>query len=214
MATETLAPVDEAAAITEDAALKSDNNLLSKITFSWRPEDRLILDRIRAAADATFDEAFAQFIQVIDGFFAELRVPLYRDGQRVTDVRGRQVWETDEATGQPIERWSQLTGQDIEQTLMSLHRLRMQVAPQVNQLQLEALFARHVSTDDSDEAWFSIMGTQGDRAARASRDSRQARYHAFFRFWLYSVADTFLKEINAFIKQLENIRYWQVRTQK
>lgn len=211
---ETFAPIEEAAAITEEAVLQSENSLFSKITFNWRTEDRMILERIQVAADAMFDEAFASCIQVIDGFFMQLRVPAYRDGQLVKDLRGHIVWEVDETTGNPIERWSQLTGQDIEMTLVNLQRLRLHVAPQVNKLQLEALLARHSATDASDKGWFSVMGTQGDRSARASRDSQTDRYHAFFRYYLYSVADTFLKEINSFIKQLENIRYWQVRTQK
>ena len=103
----------------------------------------------------------------------------------------------------------------MEYTLANLLRLRMVLAPEVNKLFLEALYARHVASDIYDDTWGSMMdGTQGDRSARASRESRPDRYAAYFRFYLHSVADTFLKEINAFIKTLENIRYWQVRTQK
>ena len=127
---------------------------------------------------------------------------------------GRTVWETDER-GNPIERWDQLTGQDVEYTLVNLERLKFSLSPQVNQLMLEALYARHVAGDVSRRGLGrrSWMAPRATRPSKSNRESRVDRYHAYFRFYLYSVADTFLKEVNAFIKHLENIRYWQVRTQ-
>jgi hypothetical protein len=214
MVTDTAAPVVEASAIAEEAALQAENALFTKIKFSWRPEDRAILERIRISADAMFEEAFAAAITVIDRFYEALRVPRQREGVVVTAADGRTVWETDER-GNPIERWDQLTGQDVEYTLVNLERLKFSLSPQVNQLMLEALYARHVAGDVYDEEWTSIMdGTQGDKTAKSNRESRVDRYHAYFRFYLYSTAKTFFDEVNAFIKHLENIRYWQVRTQR
>ena len=218
MVTDTAAPVVEASVIAEEAALQAENALFTKIKFSWRPEDRAILERIRISADAMFEEAFTDAITVIDRFYEALRVPRMRevDGAMVVvrTADGRPVWETDER-GNPVERWDQLTGQDVEFTLVNLERLKFSLSPRVNQLMLEALYARHVAGDVSDEAWAAIMdGTQGDKTAKSNRESRVDRYHAYFRFYLYSTADTFLKEVNAFIKHLENIRYWQVRTQR
>lgn len=212
------APVAEATTIAEDAALQADNNLFTKIRFTWRPEDRAMRERIHVAAEAMFQEAMTEPIRLIDDFFMQLRVPEQHevDGQMIV-TRGlddRPVWKKDEH-GHVIERWDQLTGQDIEYTLASLHRVRMMLAPQANELFLDALYARHVASDIYDDTWGSMMdGTQGDRSARANRESRPDRYAAYFRFYLYSVADTFLKEVSAFMKTLENIRYWQVRTQK
>lgn len=212
--TETSAPVQEAAAITEEAALKADNDLFTKIRFSWKPEDRAALDRIRIAADAVFEEGFSDSIKVMDDFFLQLRIPEHREGIVIRDASGRPVWKKDEQ-GHFIEDWNQLTGQDVEYTLAKLSELRMVVSSQVNRLMLEALYARHAASDVYDDTWGSLMdGTQGDRTARSNRASRQDRYHAFFRFYLYSVTDTFLKEITGFIKLLGDVRYWQVRTQK
>lgn len=218
MTTDVSAPVQEAAAITEEAALQADNSLFTKIHFSWKAEDKAILERIRIAAEAMFQEAFASTITIIDDFYMQLRVPEYREvGDQVVVVRdaeGRPVWKKNDV-GHYIESWDQLTGQDVEQTLADLARLRLSLAPRVNQLFLDALYARHVASDAYDDAWFSMMeGTQGDRSARSNRESRPDRYGAYFRFYLHSVADTFMKEITAFTKLLENIRYWQVRTQK
>ena len=211
---EASAPVAEASALTEEAALQSDNSLFQKIRFSWRPEDRAVLEQIRVAADAMFNEAFATAISVVDEFYLQLRVPQLRNGVVVRDAGGRPVWETDE-NGSPVERWSLLTGQDIEFTLANLQRLRFSVASQVNQLFLEALYARHVASDVYDDEWGKVMeGTQGDRQARSNRESRVDRYGAFFRFYLYSTAKTFLDELDKFAKVLTNVRYWSIRSQK
>lgn len=215
--TDSSAPVVEAEAIAEDAGLQADS-LFTKIRFTWRAEDRAVRERIHVAAEAMFQEGFADAIAVVDDFFMNLRIPEQRevDGVRVVirGLDGRPVWKKDEH-GHVIEEWGQLTGQDVEYALMNLQRLRMVLAPQVNELFLDALYARHVASDIYDDTWGSMMdGTQGDRSARANRESRPDRYAAYFRFYLYSVADTFLKEITSFMKTLENIRYWQVRTQK
>lgn len=212
LAASSFAPVEEATAIAEEAAL-SDNSLTTKIRFSWRAEDRSILDRIRIASDTAFAEAFTDMIKVVDEFYLQLRVPQHRDGIVLIGADGRYVWEVG-PDGNPIERWSQLTGQDVEHTIANLCRLRLHVAPMVNELMLEALFARSAASDIHDDMWGQVHGTQGDKDAKSNRENRVDRYHAYFRFYVFSVADTFLKEINAFIKQLENIRWWQVRSQK
>lgn len=214
--TEMSAPVQEAAAITEEAALLDGNKLFAKIKFSWSPEDRAILERIRIAGDAVFEQAFTDAITVMDDFYMTLRVPEQRDvgGNRVvvTGADNRPEWKRDEL-GHIIEDWEQLTGQDIEYTLASLERIRFVVAPEVNKLMLEAVYARHRAQDTFDDTWGSMMdGTQGDRHARSNRESRQDRYHAFFRFHVYSVAKTFLDEITNFTRLLENVRRWQVNT--
>lgn len=211
---ETSAPVEEAAAIAEEAALQQENSLFTKIRFSWKAEDRATLDRIRLAADDMFQEGFAEAIAAIDDFYLQLRLPEQRDGMVVRGADGRPIWQKNE-NGHFIEEWTQLTGQDVEQTLARLARLRMYLAPQVNQLFLEALYARHVASDSYDDAWFEIMdGTQGDRSARSNRASRQDRYAAYFRYYLWSVAKNFMDEVTAFGKLLSNIRYWQTQSQK
>lgn len=209
---DTLAPVEEATAITEEAAF-DDNNLLVKIRFSWKPEDRKALDHIRISASAMFEELYGDAIASLDWFYEQLRIPAQKDGKNITDAEGRTVWVMD--GDRPLESWDQLTGQDLEKTLADLDRLRFVMAPKVNELMLEALMARHSAQDSFDEAWGETMdGTQGDRTARSNRESRQDRYHAFFRFYLYSVAKTFLDEITNFQKRLNNVRYWQVNAQK
>lgn len=213
--TDVSAPVQEATAIAEEAVLQDDNKLFSKIRFSWKPEDRAILERIRMSADAMFEEAFTAAIEALDWFYLQLRVPKTdNNGANLRDAEGRIVWETDDF-GRPIESWKQMTGDDIEKTLVDLERIRLVVAPQVNQLFLEALMARHIAQDTHDESWLSMFeGTVQDKTSKANRESRVDRYHAYFRFYTYSVAKTFLDEITQFQRTLENVRRWQVNSQR
>jgi hypothetical protein len=218
LAADVSAPVEEATTIAEESALQAENSLFTKIRFSWKAEDRAILDRIRIAADAMFQEAFTETINTIDSFYLQLRIAETREvgGHTVVVIGadGRPVWQRD-GQGQIVEDWNQITGQTVEMTLANLSRLRLTLAPQVNELFLEAVFARHGASDMYDDTWFTMMdGTQGDRQARSNRESRQDRYAAYFRFYLHSVAKTFMDEISNFEKLLNNIRYWQIRSQR
>lgn len=215
MTTEVSAPVMEATTITEEAALNASNNpLTNKFRFVWKPEDRAALERIRVSAEGVVEDGFTEVAETLDEFYMQLRVPEQRNGQVLFEADGRPKWKTDDS-GRIIEDWSQLTGQDVEQTLAQLAKLRFSLAPKVNSLMLEALMARSSAQDSYDDEWGSLMdGTQGDRTARSNRASRQDKYHAYFRFYIYSVAKILLDETQAFTKLLENIRYWQVRTQK
>ena len=75
LTTDSSAPVQEAAAITEEAALQDANNIFTKVRFSWRPEDRAALEQIRMSADGVFEEAFSVAIALIDDFYTSLRIP-------------------------------------------------------------------------------------------------------------------------------------------
>lgn len=213
---------EHAASVNEDtpdpnAMLDARHGLFTKISFNWRSEDRDILDRIQAAANSMVEEVFGEAIAAIDRFYEQLRVPetISHGGHDVVcrDSDNRVIWKRN-ADGRIIERWDQLTGQDIEMLIADLLRLKLLIAPQVNQLLNEAIYAKHVAADAHDDAWGSIVqGTQGDRTAKANRASRQDRYHAHFRYVLYSTANTLLREIAIFISRLSDIREWQIRSQ-
>jgi len=186
---------------------------MEKIRFAWRSEDEAILKRIEIASDEQFAEMFSDAVTEVERFYACLRVPRTRDGIAVLDAQQRQVWETDEK-GRPLENWDQLTGQDLEQTLMNLQRIKMWIAPEVTKLKNSAVYGKMIANDAHDEAWGQVMqGTQGDRTARANRTSRIDRYHAFFRYCLWSTADAFLKELVDFMYRLKDVRYWRIQSQ-
>lgn len=200
-----------------DVAFDERNGLFTKISFNWRPEDRAILDRIKSSASSLVEETFGDAIAAIDRFYESLRVPetVNRGGHDIVcrDAEGRVIWKRNEQ-GRIIERWDQLTGQDIEQTIADLLRLKLFIAPTVNQLLNEAIYAKHVAADAYDDAWGTVVqGTQGDRTAKANRASKQDRYHAHFRYVLYSTCNALLKEIAIFISRLSDIREWQIRSQ-
>jgi hypothetical protein len=204
----TPAPDPSSEEVTDLEALQR-GSWMEKIRFAWRGEDKAILERIETGAGQVFANLFGDAVVEIDRFYMALRVPRQRNGIAVLDAQNRQVWETGE-DNRPIERWDQLTGQDLEQTLMNLQRIKMGIVTQVNRLKNEAIYAKMLSDDIKDEAWGTVMqGTQGDRSARANRQSRVDRYHSYFRYVVWSNADVFLQELAAFMRRLEKVRDWR-----
>lgn len=182
---------------------------LDKIRFTWRNEDEAILTKIEAEAGEMCTEMFSNAIAQVDRFYEYLRVPVYRNGGRVVDAQGHQVWKME--NGKLVEQWDQLTGQDIEEILMNLQRIKLYLALDVNKLKNHAVYAKMVGDDFKDDNWGKVMtGTQGDRAARANRESRVDRYHAYFRYYLWSTAESLDKEITQFMRRLEKIRDWRI----
>lgn len=188
-------------------------NMFAKIQFRWRPDDKRILDQIRSGVDEMFKELFLDAIHIMDGIYSELRTPETVDGVVQFDGAGKVIWKKD-SRGREAEDWSQLTGQDIEKALLDLTRLKLILAPAANDLLLEAIFAKHIFDDRAHEAYAELLeGTVKDRDAHAATKARQDKYHAFFRFYLYSHAEVFLKEVNNFARVLERIRYWRIDAQ-
>lgn len=193
---------------------KKSVGAFSKIKFEWRDSDRMILDQIRAAANRGFLEAFHDCIDVLDRFYESVRVPeVNAEGIIKLDPDGRPIWQKDEHD-RYLEDWDNLTGQDIERCLFDLARIRLYVAPQVNDLLMEAMFAKRIQTDIHDDAYLGpVEGTVADRTAKANRKARQDSYHAFYRFWLWKQGDTFLQELTNTQKMLEKLRDWGIRSQ-
>jgi hypothetical protein len=203
--------------VTESEVLRRDAaaGIFAKIEFHWRTSDRLILEQIRAAADAMFDDQFDAAITVLDRFYQSLRAPqVNAHGVVVSGSDGRPVWQQD-SDGKPVEDWGRLTGQDIETALFDLQEIRLTVSQQVDELRSEAIYAKHVYDDGYQDGYRGLVeGTQGDRNAHASKVSRTDKYHSFFRYYVYSRSNTFWQELNAFIRLLERVRDWRVREQR
>jgi hypothetical protein len=188
-------------------------SIFDKIRFSWRPEDSTILTRLKAHVDEEFADNFADAVEVLDRFYASMRVPQTHviDGQvmPVLDAQRRQVWVLNER-GRPKEDYSLLTGQDLEEAILGLERVRLAVVPRVSELLSDAIFAKMGAGDIHDDTWDKVMdGTMGDKSARSNRDNRVERYHAFFRYSLWLMSKDFLDEIGRFMDWLGKIRTWK-----
>lgn len=193
-----LASLSQAEIVDETSPLKRDSkkNIFSKIYFNWRTEDRHILEQCRFAAAEMFKEQFSDSIVVLDRFYKSLNI-VRQGGKPVADKTN----------------WRDIRPEDIEQALFELQCLRLTTTPQINELLLEAVYAKNTEQDMYDDAWSAIVdGTQGDRQAYARRQSREDKYHAYFRYYLYSTADTFNRELTAFMYLLKDIRSWQAGT--
>lgn len=187
--------------------------LFSKVSFQWRSSDQMQLDRIRASVDTMMSHMFDNAKAVIDDFYAELRVPETNPetGMVLRDRANRIVWQKDPNTGKEIEKWHQMTGQDIERALLDLNRLKMELSSQVNELLLEAVFAKNIAEEAFQEAYSELIEeTIPGRQAYAARKTGPDKFHAFFRYYLWSSAKVFLDEITHFCYVLERIRQWRI----
>lgn len=205
---------DGAAFVDEEPVMISTptKSIFTKIKFRWRSDESDQLDRIRAAVDELIKDLYDDARRSVDAFYGRLRVPEIdpQTGVAITDSQRRIVWQKDDR-GQEIECWDQMTGQDIEQCLLELSRIKMRIGPQVNELLLEAVFAKHIFDDQFQDAYAELVEeTIPGRNAYASRKTRQDKYHAFFCYYLWSSAKTFLDEVNNFCRVLERVRYWRV----
>lgn len=199
--------------VDQESPMRGDvkKSLFRRIEFRWRKDDERILEAIRAAVDQAFMDLYGEAIAAIDELYDEMRVPVVNEDQVVErDSAGRVIWQKD-SRGREIEDWSQLTGQDIEQALLRIAYIKLTLAPQLNDLLLEAVFAKHVAEDAHADAYEELLDdTIPARNAHASRKSRVDKYHAYFRYYLYSHAEVFMKELNNFARVLERIRYWRI----
>lgn len=190
--------------------IKDGRGLLAKLRFEWRPEDRATLEQIRGSVERAFEEMYSDVFEVIDQLYIGMRVPRTNSvGQPVMEG-GRLQFETDEQ-GQFIERWDRLTADEIEDAIFRLGELRLTLHPRVNSLLMDALFAKYRANDEWDDAYTSILeDTVQGRTATANKKSRPDRYHALYLNWIYTTAESFYREVVAFQRTLENMRYRDV----
>lgn len=189
---------------------RDGKGLLSKLRFEWRPEDRATLEQIRGAVDREFEVMFSDVFAIIDKLYEGMRVPLTdRVGQPVYE-NGRMQFEVDER-GHYVERWDRLTADEIDEAIFRLGELRLTLHPRVNSLLMDALFAKYRANDEWDDAYTAILeDTVPGRTAKANKQSRQDRYHALFLNWVYTSADSLFREVVAFQRTLDNMRYRDV----
>ena len=196
----------------EPAIMQTGRSLFDKISFRWRADEQDHLDRIRASVDTVMAHMYGEAKQIIDDFYGELRVPETdpETGLVVRDRAGRIIWRTDDR-GKEIEDWSQMTGQDIERALLDLSRVRIGIAAKVNELLMEAVFAKHLYDDQYQDAYAELIDdTIPGRNAYASRKTREDKYRAFFCYYLCSSANTFQAEINNYCWILQKVRQWRI----
>ena len=197
----------------DDLDTEQRKSIFEKISFSWRPADQNILTRTQALVDEEFAKNFHGTIAIFERFFGAMHVPETHvmGGQEMAllDAKGRQVYKRDES-GRLVEDYSQLTGQDFEEAILALERLRLEIKPRISQLLADAVYAKHTAGDFHDDVyWKTVDGTINDRTARANRDSRPDRYHAFFRWALWQTSKDFFDEISQFLIYLDKIRTWK-----
>lgn len=182
-----------------------------KIKPEWKQEDSQALTQLKAAAERTYSDIFSESFGIIDNLYESIRVPRVNEyGITQLDKKGRIVWELDDFN-QPREDWSSLNGQDIEKTLIKIQQLKFIIAPRVKELFLETVFAKMSMQDDWHESYEKpLQGTNPVREAVANRNTRDGKYLYFFRYYVWTMVESFEKELTNTQRLLERIRSWRI----
>lgn len=191
----------------EEMNLSPRKRFFERFDYSWSPTEKAYLTVIKAAADEMVASILTGPILALNDLYAQARVvKLTGSGRPMKDLDGNPVWETDEL-GRPIEDWSSVTNENIEQTIIKFYTIKLDVTNRVSDLYLEAVFARYMLKDGWNERYSNIIeGTVNEKTAAADRAVRREKYKAFSRYWLWFKANELQKDINATVYNLEKIR--------
>lgn len=188
--------------------------IFTQIDFHWRTMDAEMVEQVRQAADVMASSLYAEAMGIVNELYCKMRTPMVDENGFLYDHRGAQMFEMD-ARGYVKESVDQLTGQDIEQTLLDLARVRFVVAPMHNQILSEAIAAYNIwEARRAESHGKNMSGTQTDKAAKASRETRRDKFHAWFRYSLYLQSQAFLQELSNFERRLDRMverRVWSSR---
>jgi hypothetical protein len=205
----------EADQVPEDESIQDEKwshlRLLSeKIKPEWKQADRYALEQLKAAAQEVTAELYDEALDLLDKFYASVRIPQRGvAGHILKDYDGRPIWTVDEF-GQPKEDWSNISSEEIDKTLIKLQETEFTTKLRVKELFLEAVFAKKSLEDEWHETFEqSVEGTTPIREARANRQTKDAKWMYFYRYYIWSMADTFENEINKTMDLLKRIRDWR-----
>jgi hypothetical protein len=187
---------------------------LKRVRFQFRHQDQDILERIRVEADELFAYMFTEAIEQMNAFYASLRIgKRSSQGVVIHNSKGEIEWEKD-SSGNYIEDWNQLTGQEVEQIYMNLEKIKIFLTPTIHKLKMEAMWAQIAAGDAKDEARVKVAtGLAEDKSAKANRGSREDRYLAFFKYYLWSTSNVFYDQIVDFMWKLRDVRNWRIQSQ-
>jgi len=184
------------------------HHLLTQWNFKWQPQDQENLARITSAVNQILGDSFADAFTVLDQFYSLIKKPVKdHQGNDVRDERGRVVWDSGSD-----DLWGDLTGQDIEQALLRLARVKLETSTRTAQLLTDAVYAKHIFQDQWYEEYSKALdGTIKDRDARANARTKEAKYLSFFRYCIWVRVEAFQKELSNVVRLLERIRDWRIR---
>lgn len=197
-----------------DTVKKSRMAIFATIKPDWNHEDKQAVDQIKRHAGQMVNQAFGEVFDIVDALYLQARVPALDHNGSVIRVNDRVIWDRDDE-GAVIEDWDRVSERDIDRSLMKLQQLKFNVAAKVNELFMEAYLAKNLHKDE----WLAAYegpksGTATIRDAVANRQTLDSKYNSIFRYWMYSSASTFQKEMEALVVLLGRLRSWRINDRK
>lgn len=165
-----------------------------------RPEERFILDKIENRVDKFVDESFGSVESILSQFYTSARVILTVDPDS-----GAPVYQSDPITGEFVEDWRQLTGQEAETAIWRIQRILDSIERETARLYGRAQFS-YYSWDEEfwEEYKKPIAGTQYDRIATARSKTRESRFFYFAQYCFYYQVNERMQTLKRLQKRIED----------
>lgn len=158
--------------------------------FEPRKAEKMVLDRIEAKVQELAGPVLEESDRVLERFYDVVKVEVDPDTGEILD--------------QPVEDWSQLTGQDTEAAIWGLQRVITELGRDVAKMYMNAQFAYNVWDDAYWENYQKpIEGTINDRIAYARRHTKQERYYYFYMYYMWRIVNSRFKQLVNTKKDIE-----------
>jgi hypothetical protein len=177
-------------------------------TYNFSESDSVVAEEIKKIAKQNCDEMFDGCLKAIDNLYVSMYVPNVKSNGRVDR---NDPWKKDE-NGKYIFDFDQLTGQSIDEAIITLSLRLVETSGLVSDLESDALLAKELWEDKQSESyskWFS--GTVSDKTAKSRRESRQEKYLAIFKYTIFNRAKNIqnnMKELKRTLESVRKFRQW------
>lgn len=167
----------------EDALAEKSDTVLRHFLrkdFEWteRPDEKYLALKIEERAKEFIREQFEDVDQILSNFYESIRV--------VETVEDGSPVYLKTPSGEYVEDWRQLTGQDADTAIFSLQRVIDRLQGEISRLYFRAQFSYYTWDEEFWEAYRApVAGTQYDRIASARVKTRESRffYFAQYQYW-------------------------------
>lgn len=196
----------KAESLPEERARSFDFPGFSRMRTEWRSDDRVMIQRIKAAVDGRILEEFADAYAVMSDLYDVVREPDVDEGtgEIRTDQFGMKIWKRS-ATGAFYEDWARLGHRQREDFLYRITTALFAWEQRAADMWGEAMFAKAMWQERfAHEFDAPISGTVEDRTQRGNLKAAEDRYFALFVSLLSRKADAVVRTMNTLALRIKD----------
>lgn len=194
------------ASMPEDRARKFRGLGFSRMRFSWRGEDALIVMQAQEAVEERMLAVFPDALSIMHDIYELVRVPdLDQFGGRRFNQHGHTIWKHT-VSGMPVEDFTKLTHHEKERFLFSITTRLYGWEQKAADIWGEGLLAKSLWEEVYANEYDAPRGslTIEDRQAKANMHAAEDRYFAVFMSWLSRRADALVRSMSLIAQRLKD----------